>query len=302
MKKIKTTDNVDIMELALKDCKKLPLIKDKKEFDELYMLERKTDDSEIKEMLRNKLIIPNGRYVASVAEKTFKKSRLSTLTQEDLFQLGMIGLCKAYEKYNPKKKAKFLTYANWWVRQEIMRGIYERDRNVYITSKGFSNLIKIINAESELEMELERQPKAKEIALLIGMNPEEVERLMSLSNDTSSLDSPIYENGDVIDDIVDVMEGDYNRGHVQFDEIPPVEDMVKKSGIPDREKQIIKEIFYDGMTLKESAEIHGLTKERIRQLKEHALYEIREFAFENKKKSEMHLDERSRQKLSQILY
>ena len=198
----------------------------------------------------------------------------------DLINEGNLGLIKAAERFDGTKGFKFISYAVWWIRQSILQALAEQSRIVRMPLNRVGALYKISKASALLEQEMERTPNTEDIARSLDMSPQEVDRTISSSRKHRSLDAPIGDDDDS-SSLFDLI-GDKNQPSPEEDVIDgslreEIENAL--STLDKREAEIIR-LYYgigreDSLTLDEIGERYGLTRERIRQIKEKALRRLR---------------------------
>jgi len=216
-----------------------------------------------------KLVKANLRFVVSVA----KQYQHNGLTLNDLINEGNVGLVKAAQKFDETKGFKFISYAVWWIRQSIMQALAEQSRLVRLPLNKVGSLSKINKAFSELEQQYEREPTPDELAECLELGVEEIKNTMSVSTRHVSVDAP-FDDGEN-SSLLDVLE---NRQVEKTDEqlnytySLRVETERTLSTLTERERDVIKLFFGIGvpyaMTLEDIGEEFGLTRERVRQIKD----------------------------------
>ncbi|MCD6347440.1 MAG: RNA polymerase sigma factor RpoD/SigA [Bacteroidales bacterium] len=221
-----------------------------------------------------KLTKANLRFVVSVA----KQYQNQGLSLPDLINEGNLGLIKAAEKFDETRGFKFISYAVWWIRQSILQALAEQSRIVRLPLNQVGSLNKINKAFSRFEQQHERKPSAEELAIELELPPEKVADTLRVSGRHISVDAPFVEGE--ANSLLDVLvNGDSPNADKQLiNESLSREIDRALSTLTERERDIIKLFFGIGcqeMTLEEIGEKFGLTRERVRQIKEKAIRRLR---------------------------
>ena len=240
------------------------------------------EEVELAQRIRNgdrialeKLTRANLRFVVSVA----KQYQNQGLSLPDLINEGNLGLIKAAEKFDETRGFKFISYAVWWIRQSILQALAEQSRIVRLPLNQVGSLNKINKAFSKFEQENERRPSAEELAEQLDVPVEKIADTMKVSGRHISVDAPFVEGED--NSLLDVMINDDspNADRVLINESLSKEiERVLAHALSDRERDIVKKFFGLGvpeMTLEEIGEEFGLTRERVRQIKEKAIRKLK---------------------------
>ena len=221
-----------------------------------------------------KLTRANLRFVVSVA----KQYQNQGLSLPDLINEGNLGLIKAAEKFDETRGFKFISYAVWWIRQSILQALAEQSRIVRLPLNQVGSLNKINKALSQFEQTNERQPSSEELSEMIDVPKEKISDTLRVSGRHVSVDAPFVEGED--NSLLDVLPNDdspsADRGLV--DESLGTEIERALSTLSTREREIVKSFFGIGcqeMTLEEIGERFGLTRERVRQIKEKAIRRLK---------------------------
>ena len=222
-----------------------------------------------------KLTRANLRFVVSVA----KQYQNQGLSLPDLINEGNLGLIKAAEKFDETRGFKFISYAVWWIRQSILQALAEQSRIVRLPLNQVGSLNKINKAFSKFEQENERKPSPEELADVLDIPVDKIADTMKVSGRHISVDAPFVEGED--NSLLDVMINDDspNADRVLINESLSKEiERVLAFTLSDRERDIVKKFFGIGvteMTLEEIGDEFGLTRERVRQIKEKAIRKLR---------------------------
>ena len=237
---------------------------------ELAILVRQGNRLALKELTEANL-----RFVVSVA----KDYQGQGLPLTDLINEGNLGLIKAAERFDETRGFKFISYAVWWIRQSILQALAEHSRIVRLPLNRVGTISKINKAAERLEQEFERSPRADELARQLEMKPNEVNDAQRISRRHHSLDTPFSDEDkncllDVIPDGATVEPDQELQMDSLQEEVAAALDTLK-----DREREVIKMYFgishSYALTLNEIGEEFGLTRERVRQIKEKAIRRLR---------------------------
>ena len=235
-------------------------------------LARKIKKGDVKAL--EKLTKANLRFVVSVA----KQYQNQGLSLPDLINEGNLGLIKAAKKYDETRGFKFISYAVWWIRQSIMQAISEQSRIVRVPINQMGVMHKMRKVVQQFEQEYQRLPSIDEIAEQIDLPKEKIVEIMSTITKKISMDAPISTNDD--GNLLDVLP---NKNSPSADE-DLLEEGLKKEierllvSLSEREQIILRGYFginQREMSLEEIGEQTGLTRERVRQLKEKAIKRLR---------------------------
>lgn len=221
-----------------------------------------------------KLTKANLRFVVSVA----KQYQNQGLSLPDLINEGNLGLIKAAEKFDETRGFKFISYAVWWIRQSILQALAEQSRIVRLPLNQVGSLNKINKAFARFEQENERTPSPEELANVLDLPKEKVSDTLRVSGRHVSVDAPFSdgEDNNLLDVLVNADSPNADRGLINESLSTEVDRAL--STLTDRERDIIRYFFGIGcaeMTLEEIGEQFGLTRERVRQIKEKAIRRLR---------------------------
>ena len=228
------------------------------------------------ERAKNKLVEANLRFVVSVA----KQYQHQGLTLTDLIDEGNIGLIKAAERFDETRGFKFISYAVWWIRRSILQAIAEQSRIVRLPLNQVGSLNKVNQESNRFEQENQRRPSVEELAQRTGIDEEKISQSMAASGHHVSIDAPFGEDDD--NSMVDVMaSGEDSRTdkHVDHESMAMELRQVLDKVLKDREKQIVCACFGIGETekgLEEIGDKMGLTRERVRQIREKSITKLRD--------------------------
>ena len=273
MRQLKITKSITNRESAsldkyLQEIGKEDLITVEEEV-ELAQRIRKGDQRALEKLTRANL-----RFVVSVA----KQYQNQGLSLHDLINEGNLGLIKAAEKFDETRGFKFISYAVWWIRQSILQALAEQSRIVRLPLNQVGSLNKINKAFSRFEQENERRPSPEELADTLDLPAEKVADTLRVSGRHISVDAPFVEGED--NSLLDVLVNDDSpiADRTLINESLSTEVERALSTLTERERDIIKLFFginTQEMTLEEIGEKFGLTRERVRQIKEKAIRRLR---------------------------
>jgi len=260
----------DSISLYLKEISNYPLLTPQEEV-KLAKQYKKGDKSAIE-----KLVLCNLRFVVSIA----KKYQNLGVSLSDLINEGNIGLIRAAHKFDETKGVRFITYAVWWIKQAIIQYLSEQSRIVRIPLNKASAMFKMEKMLNNLAQELGHDPTTQEIMQGIDVAVDDINEVMPLYQPQYSLDSSSNPQDDIIllNSIPDNRTPGPMEGVFKKDLSNAIEEML--STIKDREARILR--FYYGlnntepMTLEEIGEIFGVTRERVRQIKEKAIKQLKQ--------------------------
>ena len=231
------------------------------------------------ERAKEKLVTANLRFVVSVA----KQYQHQGLSLTDLIDEGNIGLVKAAEKFDETRGFKFISYAVWWIRQSILQAIAEQSRIVRLPLNQVGSLNKINREINKFEQEFQRKPSLAELSSATKIEEEKIDQSLMADSHHVSIDAPFQEGED--NSMVDVMAGgEDSRTDKQVDhESMALElESVLRKVLKDREITIIRECFGIGCHEKGLEEIGdqlGLTRERVRQIREKSIEKLRDSGY-----------------------
>src|ERR671922_628358 len=260
----------DILDQYFAEASKYPLLNAAEE-KELARRIRKGDQEAMHELVKRNL-----RFVVSVAKKYQNRG----LPLIDLIGEGNVGLLTAARKFDPDQGVKFISYAVWWIRQAILSSLARQGRTVRVPLNRTADLSRIIKASEILRQKLNREPSPEELSQLTGLSVEVVQSLAALNTSDVRLDAPMDPEGDrsllerfVADEMPDTEEEAMNR--FLTDEIEQA-----LGTLPPRDAKVLR--LYFGLeggrehTLEEIGSMLGVTRERVRQLRDRALKRLRE--------------------------
>jgi len=274
MRQLKITKSItnresESLEKYLQEISKEEMISVEEEV-ELAQRIRKGDRKALERLTRANL-----RFVVSVA----KQYQNQGLSLSDLINEGNVGLIKAAEKFDETRGFKFISYAVWWIRQSILQAIAEQSRIVRLPLNQVGSVNKINRMLSKFEQENERRPSVEEISQEINLPEEKVDEAMSANTRHVSVDAP-FADGDE-GSLLDVLVNDSSPMADRQLVIESLQAEIKQAlkMLNERERNVVEAFFgINGpeLTLEEIGEKYGLTRERVRQIKEKAIRRLRE--------------------------
>lgn len=258
------------LEKYLQEIGKVDLITPEEEV-KLAVLIRQGDQGAL-----DRLTKANLRFVVSVA----KQYQNQGLTLPDLINEGNLGLIKAAQRFDETRGFKFISYGVWWIRQSILQALAEQSRIVRLPLNKVGLSGRLNRAYSHLEQEFEREPTTEELATYLNIEPEEVAATLSISSRHVSVDSPLSEGED--HSLIDVLinpNADSSDLQIEFKDSLQKEIDRSLSTLTQRQKDVIRYFFGLGvdhpLSLEDIGEHFGLTRERVRQIKDKALTKLR---------------------------
>ena len=248
----------------LRDINSIPMVSPDEETELAYSIQKGDEDA------YRRLVEANLRFVVSVA----KQYQSSGLDLCDLINEGNIGLMKAARRFDPTRGFRFISYAVWWIRQQIMAAISEQGRMVRLPLNQVGILNRINRARAQFEQENEREPSDRELAEFLDITPDRVGEAIRHSARHISFDVSFGEDGDgtLLDVVPDENAEQADSGLQQESLRTDIQHVMMV--LSPREREIVSLAFGIGcreMTLEEIGERFELTRERVRQVKEKAI-------------------------------
>ena len=223
----------------------------------------------------DRLVSANLRFVVSVA----KQYQNQGLSLSDLINEGNLGLIKSANRFDETKGFKFISYAVWWIRQSILQALAEQSRLIRIPQNRIGTYTKARRAFNDFEQIHERVPTNEELADIMGTDSKEIHTLFKSNIRPTSLDAPVHSDTEDIS-LNDLLEGDNDSDEVLMMDSLKVEITRILDTLNIREAEIVRAYFgldgLEGPSVEQVGEKYGLTKERIRQIKERTVQRLRQ--------------------------
>jgi RNA polymerase primary sigma factor len=260
----------DILDQYLYEVSKTPLLSAQQEI-AIARRVRTGDEEAMQELVKRNL-----RFVISVAKKY--QNRGMALT--DLIGEGNVGLLTAARKFDPDQGVKFISYAVWWIRQAILASLARQGRTVRVPLNRTADLSRIVRAAEALRQDLRREPTPEEIGAATGLSLDVVQSLAALNTSDVRLDAPLDPEGDrsLIDRFIADEQGDAEEQAMDRFLSEEIDHALRT--LPPRDAKVLRLYFgLDGgreHTLEEIGGMLGVTRERVRQLRDRALKRLRE--------------------------
>jgi RNA polymerase primary sigma factor len=260
----------DILDQYLYEVSKTPLLTAQQEL-AIARLVRAGDAEAMQELVKRNL-----RFVISVAKKYQNRG----LALTDLIGEGNVGLLTAARKFDPDQGVKFISYAVWWIRQAILAALARHGRTVRVPLNRTADLSRIVRTAESLRQDLRREPTPEEIASATGLSLDVVQSLAALNTADVRLDAPLDPEGDrsLIERFIADEQGDAEEQAMDRFLSEEIERALRT--LPPRDAKVLRLYFgLDGgreHTLEEIGGMLGVTRERVRQLRDRALKRLKE--------------------------
>lgn len=260
-----------ILSIYLQEINKVPLLTKEEEND--LAAKAKAGD----QAARQRIASANLRFVVNIA----KKYRRSGMDMTDLISEGNVGLMTAIDKFDPQKGYRFISYAVWWIRQSILKAIYETKDAIRLPLNRMNELVKIKKAKKSLGNRKSEEEEIKEVAAQLNMEQDTVRDLLAISQEMISLDMNVQAKPGETSTFGDFIEDTRYQGPEEgsLDNAMKREVRDALQTLKPKEAQVIRLRYgLDGaepMSLKEVGDICKLTKERIRQIEKNAIDRVR---------------------------
>ncbi len=264
------TKSLDVTQLYLSEIGYSPLLTAE---EEVYFarLALKGDEAARKRMIESNL-----RLVVKISRRYLNRG-LSLL---DLIEEGNLGLIRAVEKFDPERGFRFSTYATWWIRQTIERAIMNQTRTIRLPIHVVKELNVYLRAARELTQKLDHEPSAEEIAEMLDRPVVDVQKMLSLNERISSIDSPVGgldNDKSLVEVLADTQHAGPEDERQDGDVHQNIENLLDE--LNDKQREVIARRFglrgYEPSTLEDVGAEIGLTRERVRQIQVEALRKLR---------------------------
>ncbi len=266
-----TNAGANALDFYLDELGRYPLL-DPEEEERVARRARNGDDRAFRKLIRSNL-----RFVVSVAKRYQNRG----LSFEDLVQEGNVGLVTAARKFDPDRGVKFISYAVWWIRQAILSALARQSRSVRLPLNRATEMGQVLRAREELRQELRRDPTPDEIADAVDLDVRTVRLLMRINVAEVRLDAPVGDDDEDGGEVLERFLADDVDLHEELEEDLLRDHVARALGdLRPRDARVVR--LYYGLqgeeqhTLEEIGDMMGVTRERIRQLRDRGLREIRE--------------------------